>query len=186
MTFEQTRDILTLLQCEYPQSFSKMDGRQMAMKLKLWESEFADDDYSMINAAVRYLIRSGREFAPNIGMIREKMHDLAEPDALTDGEAWALVSKACRNGLHGSRTEFEKLPPEVQAAVGSPEMLKQWAMLDEREVETVVASNFMRSYKVLAKRKREQAMLPPDIKELLSGLTQKMMIGGGNTNERTT
>lgn len=178
MTFDQTKEILTLLQCEYPQSFSKMDARQMATKLKLWTSKFAEDDYQIVKAAVDALILSSREFAPTIGLIKQTMQDLTEPDALTEGEAWELVSKACRNGIHGSRTEFDKLPPEVQAAVGSPEMLKQWAMMDEREVESVVASNFMRSYKVLAKRAREQAALPSDVKEMLGGLTQKMMIGG--------
>lgn len=178
MTFDQVKEVLTLMQCEYPLSFSKMDDRQMATKLKLWSEEFAQDDHRIVNAAVRMLIKSNREFAPNIGQIREKMHELSNPGALTETQAWQLVSNACQNGLYGSKAEFGKLPPEVQAAVGSPEMLKQWAMMDADEVESVVASNFMRSYKVLAKRAQEKALMPPEVRELLEGMEAKMMIGG--------
>lgn len=182
MTFDQTKEILTMLQVEYPQSFSKLDYRQMQAKLQLWAEEFAQDDYRLVSAAVRVLIRSNREFAPNIGQIREKMHQLSNPGALTETEAWALVSKACRNGTYGHKEEFAKLPPDVQAAVGSSEMLKQWATMDADEVESVVASNFMRSYKINVKRKQEMALVPPEVRELLTGVTGKMMIGGV-TNE---
>ena len=174
VTFDQTKEILTHLQIEYPQSFSKLDYRQMQAKLQLWAEEFAQDDYRIVSAAVRVLIRSSREFAPNIGQIREKMYQLSNPDALTETEAWALVSKACQNGTYGHKEEFNKLPPEVQAAVGSPEMIKQWAAMDADEVESVVASNFMRSYKVHAKRKQEMGLVPPEIRELLAGMTTKM------------
>lgn len=183
MTVSETKTILTILQCEYPQSFTRLDDRQMAAKARLWSDEFAQDDYGIVSAAVRMLIKSNREFAPNIGQIREKMHQLASPDAMTETEAWALVSKACQNGLYRSKAEFDKLPTEVQAVVGSPEMLKQWAMMDADEVESVVASNFMRSYKVFEKRAQEKALMPPDVRELLEGTTTRMMIGGESKNE---
>ena len=43
----------------------------------------------------------------------------------------------------------------------TPELLKDWAMLDYDEVDTVIQSNFMRSYKVKAKTRAELQMLPP-------------------------
>ena len=36
--------ILTLLQSEYPNSFVGMDSRTMALKLRLWQKEFENDD----------------------------------------------------------------------------------------------------------------------------------------------
>ena len=182
MTFDQTKEILTLLQCEYPLSFSKMDDRMMAVKLKKWTKEFERDDFRIVEAAVDVLIRSNREFAPNIGQIREKMYQLSNPDALTETEAWALVSKACRNS-NRAKEEFAKLPPEVQEAVGNYEMIKTWGMMNEDEVESVVASNFMRSYRVHVKRKQEMALVPPEIRELLAGMTAKMMIGDESKSE---
>lgn len=183
MTVAETSDILTLLQVEYPQSFSKLDHRQIQTKLAYWAKKFEHDDYKLVKATVDVLICSNREFAPGIGQIREKMQQLSNPDALTESAAWELVSKACRNGTYGYKVEFEKLPPDVQAAVGSAEMLKQWASMDANDVESVVASNFMRSYRAHVKRKQEMALVPPEIRELLAGMTQKMMIGGESKNE---
>ena len=176
MTFDETNTILTLLQTEYPQSFAKMDDRAMAMKLKLWASEFQHDDYRAVYAVVRAIISSGgREFAPNIGVIREKLRSFSADGELTENEAWALVSKAICNGIYGYAEEYAKLPPAVQAAVGRPEQLKEWAVMPVDEVQSVVASNFQRSYRIVAQRERELAKIPPDVRELLTGVSAAML-----------
>ena len=178
MTFEETKTILTLLQTEYPQSFSKMDERMMAMKLKLWATEFAHDDYRAVYAVVRAIISAGgREFAPNIGTIREKLRSYSVEGEMTENEAWSLVSRAIRNGIYGYESEYAKLPPEVQQAVGEATQLKRWAVMPEDEVESVVASNFQRSYRAIAARKRELDKLPADVRELLTGVTQNLLAG---------
>lgn len=176
MTRKDCAGVLAILQSEYPQSFSKLDDTMMTAKINLWAEMFSEDDPQLVFAAVKAILTGDREFAPNIGQIREKMHQLSNPDALTETEAWALVSKACQNGIYGYKTEFDKLPPEVQAAVGSPEMLKAWANMDEDEVQSVVASNFMRSYKIHAKRKKERDMLPESVKALIGTMTAKMAL----------
>ena len=178
MTFEETKTILTLLQTEYPQSFSKMDGRMMAMKLKLWAAEFQYDDYRAVYAVVRAIISAGgREFAPNIGVIRDKLRSYSVDGDLTEQEAWSLVSKAIHNGIYGYAKEYAALPPDVQKAVGEPEQLKRWAVMDESEVQSVVASNFQRSYRAIAARRRELDKLPADVRELLTGVTQNLLQG---------
>ena len=175
MTGEETRTILTLLQTEYPQSFAKMDDRQMAMKLKLWASEFQYDDYKAVYAMGRAIMSAGnREFAPNIGQIREKMRLLTEPEELTDAKAWAMVSRACANGLYGYQTEFDRLPPEIQQAIGAPEQLKEWAAMDAETVQSVVASNFRKSFRVQQARKKELEMLPPEIRRTLGSAAAGM------------
>lgn len=176
MTFDETHTILTLLQTEYPQSFSKMDDRQMAMKLKLWASEFQYDDYKAVYAVVRAIMSAGnREFAPNIGVIREKLRSYSTDGELTENEAWALVAKAICNGIYGYREEYAKLPPAVQKAVGEPEQLKRWAVMEESEVGSVVASNFQRSFRQIAQRERELAKIPADVRELLTGVSAAML-----------
>lgn len=176
MTGEETRTILTLLQTEYPQSFAKMDDRAMAMKLKLWASEFQYDDYRAVYAVVRAIMSAGnREFAPNIGVIREKLRSFSSGGELTENEAWALVSKAICNGIYGYADEYAKLPPAVQKAVGEPEQLKRWAIMNLDEVQSVVASNFQRSYRQIAQREREMAKIPPDVRELLTGVSAAML-----------
>lgn len=171
MTDEQTAKILTLLQAEYPNSFSRLDDRGMDLKLELWTREFAEDDFNLVYSAVRLLMKTGRSFAPNIGEIRDRMTQLTSPEnSMTEQEAWALVSRACSNGLYGYREEFEKLPPEIQQAVGAPEQLKEWAALDAETVQSVVASNFMRGFRATRQRAKEEALIPPEIRQRLSGI----------------
>lgn len=180
MTFDETKTILTLLQTEYPQSFAKMDERMMAMKLRLWAAEFEHDAYKAVYAVVRAIISAGnREFAPNIGVIREKLKSYSLDGELTEQEAWALVSKAISNGIYGYAEEYAKLPQEIQQAVGEPEQLKRWAVMDENDVQSVVASNFQRSFRAIVSRNRELEKIPPDVRNLLTGIGNKMMIGNG-------
>ena len=48
-------------------------------------------------------------------------------------------------------------------------------MMDIGEVESVVASNFMRGYKTIQKRERETALIPPDVRELLTSVSAAML-----------
>ena len=47
--------------------------------------------------------------------------------------------------------------------------LEAWALMDAGEVESVVASNFMRTYRAVAEREREAELLPAFIREALPG-----------------
>ena len=172
------RMLMTLLQSEYPNSFVNMDKRTMQLKMNLWEKEFEADDINLVYAAVRLYMEKPERFAPNIGQIRENMSTLQKADTqeLSDQSAWALVSKACANGLYHYREEFEKLPLEVQRAIGGPEQLKAWARMDAETVESVVASNFKRTYRTAQERAKQVEALAPGIKEMLSGITAKMSI----------
>lgn len=51
------------------------------------------------------------------------MRELNTPKQLNELEAWSLVEKAIRNSIYNSQEEFSKLPPLVQKAVGSPNVL---------------------------------------------------------------
>ena len=180
MDKKEVQKLLTLIHAEYPQSFAKLDERQMALKLELWSKEFEHDDSMIVYAAARALMSSGREFAPNSGQIRDKMCEMMESNVLDEQQAWALVSKACENGFYGYKREFEKLPPEVQRAVGRPEQLKEWAVMDVETVQSVVASNFMRNYRTRIAREKEMARIPQDVRNLIGGISEKLQLSEGN------
>lgn len=181
MNAEDTVRILTMLQGEYPGSFSKLDERQMDAKMELWIQEFERDDYNLVYPAVRILIKEPRAFSPTIGEIREKMRLLVEPDELTEADAWALVSKACANGLYGAQKEFDKLPPEIQRVVGSPEQIKLWAAMDAETVQSVVASNFQRAFRVRQACEKELSMIPADMRKMIQGAANSLKLLGGST-----
>lgn len=170
--------VMAILETAYPQYYAKRDNQQRMEAVNLWAELFADDPAPAVYAAVKSIIITGGAFPPSIGEIKNKMHDLTAPATLSETEAWALVSKAIRNGIYGYQEEFDKLPPTVRAAVGRPEQLKEWAMMDVGETESVVASNFMRGYKTVQRRDRETAMLPESVRTLISGVTQAMLPEG--------
>lgn len=181
MDRNETMQILTVLKAAYPHSFKGTSKRDANAMIDLWQTMFAADSYEAVNAAVAALISTRKEgFTPTIGEVKERMAFAREQVTGTHSEqsAWALVEKACRNGLYGYQAEFDKLPPDVQRAVGSPEQLKAWAAMDAETVNSVVASNFMRNYRVQKQREKERAMLPPTVLAVLSGVADNMKLIG--------
>lgn len=174
MTFEQTTQILTLLQAEYPQSFSRLDERQMRLKLELWSREFSEEPYEVVYGAVRVLMRSGRQWAPTSGEIREKMAELSAPEELPETAVLAMVSHAAANGTYHAEEEFAKLPPEVQEIVHSPGQLREWAMMDPKTFQSVIGSFVMKTYRNGIRRARERAALPENVRGLIGQMSKRM------------
>lgn len=175
MTYDETVKVLSVLKAAYPHSFKGMTKRDAEGMITLWETMFKADPYEAVNAAVGALIATRTTgYSPTVGEVKEQMQRVHEATTLSEQAAWSLVSKACANGLYGYKKEFAKLPEEVQRAVGAPEQLKEWASMDSETVQSVVASNFMRNYRTQAKREHENAMLPPDIRKMISGVADGM------------
>jgi hypothetical protein len=132
-----------------------------------------------VTAAVKALIKTRKEgYPPTVGEVSEKVAELTRPDELTRTEAWSLVSKACRNGIYGAEEEFARLPPLVRKTVGTPNQLREWAMMDAVTF-SVAGSHFQRSFEILQKREREAALLPEAFRERLSALTAGLLSGDG-------
>ena len=178
MTREDTIKILSVLRGAYPAFYRDITKQEAESTIALWESMFDEEPYELVAAAVKAFISGdGKGFPPAIGQIKERIRQITQPEEMTEQEAWSLVSKALRNSTYGSEEEFKKLPPEVQAVVHDPSQLKQWAMSPADEVETVIASNFMRSFRVKQKATKEYLALPTEVKRL--------MISAGYRNDPT-
>lgn len=178
MTRTETAKIIALLQSEYPNSFSKLDKQSFDLKFELWASEFANDPFEEVYTALRMYMETGEQFAPNIGQIRKRMRQATKEPELSDADAWSLVSRACANGSYRYREEFAKLPPIVQKAVGRPEQLKEWAIVNEETFHTVIQSGFKRSYRAALDRQEEINSYPPALMEMIS----RLQLGRGEMN----
>lgn len=174
MNREESKQVLMVTQSAFPNW--KIPDKTVAVNL--WQTMFADYDYQLVMTALQTYITSDRSgFAPSIGQLLDIIRKLTTEEDMNGNEAWALVNNALRNSTYNSQAEFDKLPPAVQKAVGSPNMLYQWAT-DENYNESVTSSNFLRAYKVVCDRERERAMLPNSAKTLLAARTDVKMIGG--------
>lgn len=165
MTLPETVKLLAVI-CEVYPRF--MDGKQIQTTTTLWQKLFASDTYEEVEAAFYAFVSTDEKgFPPAPGAIRSLLNKLKQPEGeTTETQAWALVQKALRNSLYNSEKEFAALPPEVQDSVGSPSMLREWAAMDSETVNSVVASNFMRSYKVRSGHVREIQALPDSVREV--------------------
>lgn len=163
--------IMSVLRGAYPAFYRSIDRKEAEATVGLWEDMFKHNEYPLVAAAVKALIETDdKGYPPHIGAVKEKLRLISGGDEMTEAEAWGLVSKALRNSAYGSREEFDKFPPIIKRIVGSPSQLREWGMMDSETVHSVVASNFQRSYKVVAQREREIAKLPPEVKALVGKL----------------
>lgn len=178
MTVNEARKIIAVMLVSYP-NFKPIDTELMATT---WADMLAEYTYEQVNTALRCYITSDKSgFAPAIGQIVDKIKTVSEPQQLNELEAWGLVDKAIRNSTYHAEEEFAKLPPIVQKAVGSPSQLFNWARSDIETLESVTQSNFLRTYRAVAKREDEVSRMPSQIRQLIQENEPKIMIENNST-----
>ncbi len=171
--------MMATLREAYPGYYKDKTKDELMIAVNLWHKHFKDDDTKLVIAAVdAYVASDIKGFPPLIGQIKDKLNTLTQPEQMTEQEAWNLISKAMRNSTYHASEEFEKLPEILKQLVGGPSQLKEWALMEGKEVQTVVSSNLMRSYKVKAAKEKEYQSLPGDVKKLIEN--PSLMIEGGN------
>ncbi len=172
MTKRESAQILATLRVAYPSFYGKQGDDDVMAAVNLWQSCFAAEPYELVSAAVMALIKTRpSNYPPAVGEVTEQIQRLVRPNELTEMEAWTLVSDALKGSAYRYKDLFDNLPPMVQRVVGSPSQLHEWAMMDVETVQSVVASNFQRSYKTAAMRERQLDALPPTVKDFMQRLS---------------
>ena len=173
MTVNDARKIIAVMLVSYP-NFKPIDTELMATT---WADMLNEYSYEQVSVALKcYITTDTIGFAPSIGQLIDKLKTVEQPQELNELQAWGLVRKAINNSGYHSEEEFAKLPPLVQKAVGTPGQLKQWGMSDIESMETVAQSNFMRTYRAVAKREDEVSRMPKEIRQLIQQNEPKIMI----------
>lgn len=172
--------ILAILKAAYPHSYKGLESADLQTMVNLWAELLGDISYADVDRAVKgYITSNSAEFPPTIGQIRESV--FSGEKEMSPQEASAILVKAIsRSGWH-SQEEFEKLPPVIKKVVRDPEMLKQWSQMDFATVNSVVVSNFQRSYKETVEKEYQQKKLPESLKEknLLDDFGRKLRLADG-------
>lgn len=167
MTKKETAKILAVLKAAYPSSFTHTTDERLM--LEIWHDSLDDADYEDVNQAVRkYIATNEDNFAPSIGKIRKLIVEAKQPETgrMTSQEAASVLSRAVGDSLYHSVEQFQKLPPLIQKVVRDPQTLFEWGQLPIETFQTVVLSNFQRSYQVALQQSVEDAKLPDDLKPL--------------------
>lgn len=164
MTREETVKIIRIMSDCYP----NYKPNNLSETIDVWQMMLDEYSYNQVSIALKAYVTSDTSgFAPSVGEIVAKIQLVSQPQELDGMTAWGLVSKALRNGTYGAVEEFKKLPPLVRQAVGMPDNLKNWATSDYQTIETVIQSNFLRTYETAVKRANEINRMPDNIKSLI-------------------
>ena len=166
MNTSEAGKVLYTLKAAFPNSYKNMENGLSKSIVELWAASFDDTPFQKVyDAVLGWISTEDHGFPPSIGQVKNMLAKLNGPRELTEGEAWGTVRKALKNSLYSSIDEFNALPEVVRYAVGSPEMLKSWAQVPLDELETVIQSNFMRTFRAKSTNLKEIKLLPQAVRE---------------------
>ena len=178
MNRAETIAVMAVLKVAYPAYYHGKSEAELQAAISLWQEMFSDDDARVVTAAVKTFIATDEKgFPPHIGAIKNQISKLLAKDTISEQQAWNLVMRAVANGYYNAREEFNRLPVSVQRILGSPETIREWGRMEESELNTVVASNFMRSYRALNEREKYENAVPQEVRDMVSASGVKTLNG---------
>ena len=177
MTIQETGIIMDILSTAYPRFYAGKDAPDSRKTMALWAEMFAEDRVELVAAAVKALIvTDAKGFPPHIGAVKEKLRQISQEPQMLPAEAWSIVWRAVQRSGYNSVQEFEKLPGTLKRLVGSADQLKAWSQMDADTVQSVIGSNFQRSYQTRAKQEADFQALPEDVKKLAFGMSNRLAL----------
>ena len=180
MTLSETGQLIMAIKGYYPSYMAHATEAEILATTKLWHDALKDCDYDVAKAVVKAVaLTRESDFAPSIGAIMGKIHELTHCPARSGLEAWPYVLRAVRNSSYNAEAEFQKLPEDIRRAVGSCETLRSWARLPEDEINNAQA-RFIRSYEATEARRREFETMPKDIQALVQKARMSLTDGGND------
>ena len=180
MTREETQELLLAINSLYP-NFKPEDK---TITVNSWHWALEEYPAVAVKAALQiYVKTSTTGFAPSVSQLIAAMYKPSENEQLSEGEAWNLVKRAIQDGNYHAEERYAELPEPIQKAIGSANMIQQWSQTDSDEVNTVIMSNFQRSYKIICERERFDNKIPGQLGELVKGLVEQTR---GNTHSQLT
>lgn len=177
MTAQEASGFLSKLALAYPAQYARLGAAELTGQIELWSGTM--EGYSLEQAVVGlqvFLRGDTKGFAPVPGQVIDCIERVQRPaeDGYTNTECISLIRRAIGDALYHAEEAFERLPELCKRAVGTPRNLTEWAQLDSREVETVIASQVIRSLEATRVRMREDAKLPPSVREALQGASEPL------------
>lgn len=178
MNRAETIAVMGVLKVAYPSYYRGMDKQELMQAVSLWQEMFSDDDAKIVTAAVKMsLPQTKRDFPRTSALLKTRFPNCWQRITMSEQQAWNLALKAVANGYYNAREEFDRLPARVQRILGGPETIREWGRMEESELNTVVASNFMRSYRALAEREKYENAVPQEVRDMVSASEVKALNG---------
>lgn len=184
MTRDETKKTLLVIQAAYP-SFTPKSEAEASIRINTWHMMLEEFEYDQVITATKAYI-SSEVYPPVPASIIQKLQQIRElssdETSMNEMQVWALVRNAVSDGFYKPQQAYDSLPESIQKAVGSPQTLKEWFLTDKNTFETVIQSNFFKSYRATIQRQKEISMLPLEIRNKLA-LAKSDQVGQITKNE---
>jgi len=179
MNLSEVAKLVGLAIANYP----NMQDKEMRPTAKLWQMMLSDVSYEVGEKALAKVLTTAR-FFPTIAEIREAIAEIEDEEFpnLSGGEAWARVMYIlndyglCRyseaEDFYNAKSKLSIAELKTLQAVGG------FIALAESENIDVLRGQYMKIYENIAKREREDAMIPDFIKALPGKGSLKVIEGG--------
>ena len=168
MTKQEAARLLVWVAANFPQA----QERDLRPTAELWHRMLADIPFELAERAVVRVLATNR-FWPTVAEVRQAAMELSGLRIPTAAEAWGEISKAAMTyGNYRTREALESLSPVVRQTA----QYLGWASICQDD-ESVIRAHFLRTYEACAKREQEAAVLPPDIREMLSATVRPAISG---------
>lgn len=163
MTLSETARVIGEIQELWP---SFLNGRVLEKTTTLWQRIFANDSMKDVRVAVlAYASNDEKGFPPPVGALKAYIHKMYD-DSPNEQEAWQVVRKAIGNSSYHSVEEYDRLPDTMKRCVAGPQFLRDCADMDADQLDTVVASQFMKTYRAEKAKMAEVQKMPVAIQGL--------------------
>ena len=148
--------------------------------INVWYRLLKDLDYKTASLALQKHMMTS-PFPPTIADIRSAAAEFTTAadgtEELSELSAWALVRRAVQNSNYNAESEYERLPDAVRMAVGSPDNLREMAVMPIETVESVEQSHFIKAYRAVRTREKELQKLSPAVRAFLDGTARRLKLG---------
>ena len=169
MTPQEINQLLKITTANYP----NMQERDLKPTAELWLLMLTDIPFEVAKKAVIKVLSTAK-FFPTIAEIREAAVMITQPYIPSAPEAWGQVIKAVKNyGFYRELEALESLPPSVAKTVRQI----GWRDICHSEEPDVIRGQFRRAWEAQTTRDKELAVIPNDIRNLITSTTKQLGSG---------
>lgn len=168
MKKSETVSCIRYLDAAYPNAYKRFDMEKFENLIAVWYNTFSEYPVEMVMVGIQgYISTDTSGFPPAPGQVIKVIQDITRQEETNSMEAWAIVKRAVNSPRDRAKEVFDNLPPLIQKVIGGHGQLLAWGNVGEDEFETVIQSNFMRTYEAEKKRQKQLQMIPERIKRII-------------------
>ena len=170
MTKQEIGALLALATANFP----SMQEKDMRPTANLWSEMLSDIPFDIAKAALIKVLATAR-FWPTVAEIREAAAEIINPQLPSPIEAWGEVVQAIKiYGLYRQEEGLNSLSPITKRVVQNI----GWREICLCEQPDIIRGQFRMAYEQYAKREKEEAVLPAEVKRLASGRDKVLSLVG--------